>query len=247
MSAPSPARRRLLGTTAAALTIGALGVATAATASAHVTVNSTDARQGGFGKVTVRVPNESATAGTVKLVVSLPADSPLASVSIKPHPGWTASAPKVKLPAPVKQGDLTLTEAVRTITWTADRGVSIKPGQFDEFDFSAGRLPTDKTQLSFPAVQTYSDGTVVKWDEAQQPGGAEPDHPAPVLNLLPAKAAVNAAPASDPTAGAAQPGAAGSSSDGVARGLGIAGLVLGAAGLVTGLVRRGRVAERQPE
>ena len=247
MSAPRPAHRRLVATTATALTIGALAVATAATASAHVTVSSTDARQGGFGKVTVRVPNESATAGTVKLVVTLPADSPLASVSIKPHPGWTASAPKVKLPAPVKQGDLTLTEAVRTITWTADRGVSIRPGEFDEFDFSAGRLPSDKTQLTFPAVQTYSDGAVVKWDQARATGGDEPEHPAPVLNLLPAKPAVNAAPASDPTAGAAQPAAAGASSDGVARGLGIAALVVAVAGLATGLVRRGRGTGAQAE
>ena len=39
-----------------------------------------------------------------------------------------------------------------------------------------------------PATQTYSDGTIVKWDQPTPPGGAEPEHPAPEIALTGAKA-----------------------------------------------------------
>jgi periplasmic copper chaperone A len=126
------------------LALGSLAVALAAGASAHVNVNSTDARQGGFGKVTVRVPNESKTAGAVKVSVSMPAGIVMRSVKAKPHFGWTFDAPLVKLATPFKQGDKTVTEAVQVITWTADKAVSIKDGAFDEFEFTVGQLPTDR-------------------------------------------------------------------------------------------------------
>jgi hypothetical protein len=35
----------------------------------------------------------------------------------------------------------------------------------------------------FKAVQTYGDGTVVRWIEDQPKGAPEPEHPAPVLTL----------------------------------------------------------------
>jgi Domain of unkown function (DUF1775) len=37
--------------------------------------------------------------------------------------------------------------------------------------------------VSFPATQTYSDGTVVHWDQPTPPGGAEAEYPAPTLAL----------------------------------------------------------------
>jgi uncharacterized protein len=204
----------------------------AGSASAHVTVNSTDARQDGFGKVTVRVPNESDTAGTTKVAVSMPTTSVLSSVRVKPHVGWTFSAPKVTLTRPVKQGDTTITEAVATITWTADKGVSIKPGSFDEFEFSAGRLPADQRALSFPAVQTYSDGKVVSWNEPVAPGAVEPKHPAPSLDLLAAKSA-------KPAPVSAAPSASRGSNDSVARGLSAGAVVVALGGAGIGLRRKG--------
>ena len=44
------------------------------------------------------------------------------------------------------------------------------------------QLP-DTDTVSFPATQTYSDGSIVKWDQPPLPGGGEPEHPAPMLNL----------------------------------------------------------------
>lgn len=222
---------RVLSTSAMSLALGSLAVTLAASASAHVTVNSTDAKQGGYGKVTVRVPNESESAGTTKVSVSMPSASPIASVRVKPHVGWSVSAPKVALVKPVKQGDRTITEAVSTITWTANPGVSIKAGEFEEFEFSAGRLPTDTTSLSFPAVQTYSDGKVVRWIEPQTDGAKEPEHPAPVLNLLPSK--VSEAPPA-----VAVPSVKTGNKDSVARGLGAGAALVAAGGLGLGLRRR---------
>lgn len=224
----SRAQTRTLTTGAMTLALGSLAVAMAASASAHVNVSSTDARQDGYGKVTVRVPNESETAGTTKIVLSMPTDALLRSVKVKPHAGWSVTAPKVKLAAPVKQGDKVVTEAVKTITWTATPGVNIAPGEFDEFEFSAGQLPTDKKSLSFPTAQTYSDGKIVKWDQPTVAGAEEPEKPAPVLELLPPKgaAAVAATPAK----------AAGN--DSVARGLGAGAAVVALGGVGLGLQRK---------
>lgn len=226
----SRAHSRTLTTGATTLALGSIAIALAGSASAHVSVNSTDARQDGFGKVTVRVPNESETAGTTKVSVSMPTDVVLRSVRVKPHAGWTFSAPKVTLAKPVKQGDTTVTEAVSIITWTADKGVSIKPGSFDEFEFSAGKLPAKAASISFPAIQTYSDGKVVKWNQPEVKGAAEPEHPAPVLTLLLAEGSEKA-----PVAVTA-PTAAGS--DSVARGVAAGAAVVAVGGVGLGLRRK---------
>ncbi|GAA3532653.1 YcnI family protein [Aeromicrobium panaciterrae] len=163
---------------AALITIALVGVAGAA--SAHVSVSSTDASQGGFGKAVFRVPTESDTASTTKLVVTLPEKTPFAFVTAQSKPGWTVTLQKAKLAAPTKVGDFELTEAVRTITWTST-GAGIAPSQFDEFALSGGPFPDDES-ISFTAAQTYSDGSVVNWDEVQK-GDKEPEHPAPTLIL----------------------------------------------------------------
>ena len=67
-----------------------LALVPALAASAHVTVSSTDAAPGGFGKVTFRVPSESDTANTTALSIELPIDTPFAFVSVESVPGWTS-------------------------------------------------------------------------------------------------------------------------------------------------------------
>ncbi len=68
------------------------------------------------------------------------------------------------------------------MTWTADPGVSVGPGQFQQFVLSAGPLP-EQDAVEFPVHQTYSDGNVVQWDQKPGPDGSEPDKPAPSLTL----------------------------------------------------------------
>jgi uncharacterized protein YcnI len=163
-------------------------IASAGAASAHVTVNPETATQGGFTKLTFRVPTEKENASTTKVQVAFPEGQPLGFVSVKPHAGWTVAVTKAKLATPIKTDDGEVTEAVSAITWTAGSAASaIKPGEFDEFDVSAGPLPKADS-MQFKALQTYSDGTVVRWIEPEKADGSEPEHPAPTLKLTPAAA-----------------------------------------------------------
>ena len=216
--------------------------ALAGPASAHVTVNPSTATQGAYTKVSFRVPTESDSLSTTKVEINMPTDTPIASVSLKPLPGWTADAVKSKLAAPIKTDDGELTEAITKITWTADAASVIKPGQFQEFDVSLGPLPTTG-QVVFKALQTYSDGSVVRWID-EPAGGGEAEHPAPVLKLTAAGADTGAAAA--PTATATAEAADPSGDDGGSgSGWGIAGLVAGLAALVLGLLAYRRASQSQ--
>ena len=177
---PSPRtfgpRRALAVAALAAAALTALAVP----ASAHVTVKPDAVPKGSFSVFSFSVPNESSTASTVKLEVTFPTDHPIAFVSVQPVPGWTWSAEKTTLAKPIESEGESITEAVSKITWS---GGEIKPGEFQLFTVSAGPLPTDTKQVEFKAVQTYSDGTVVRWIEETPKGGEEPEFPAPVLKL----------------------------------------------------------------
>jgi len=182
--------RRLL-----AGSIGVLVLAVAIPASAHVEVTATDATKGGEAVLTVRVPNESATASTTRVQLQLPLTTPLATVDVQPHQGWSFKTITSKLATPIKTDDGDeVSSAVSEIDWTADSAATaIKPGEFDQFHFLAGPLPNTDT-LTFKAIQTYSDGSVVKWIEVPAPGSTtEPDHPAPVLTLSTSSSPIAAA------------------------------------------------------
>ena len=219
-------RRRGVLLTAAVATMSLTLLPT--TAEAHVRVISDDASSGGYSALTFRVPNESATAGTVKLTVDLPTDRPFLSVSTKPVPGWTATTKKSKLPKPVDSHGTTVTEAISSVTWTADKGNQIEPGEYQEFAISVGPLPDPGTVL-LPATQTYSDGEVVVWDQPTPASGEEPEHPAPQLEV--------AAGGADHHGGAATPAPADpaaeaqtlqtSEAQGLTRTLGGLGLMMG--------------------
>jgi len=247
----SGARRTAVLLSTAAVTL----IAAASAAEAHVTVNPDTASQGGYSKVTFRVPNEEANQSTTAVEIDLPADRPIASVKVRPVPGWTATTNTSHLPAPVKTGDNEITEAVTKIVWT---GGKIDPGQFQEFDVSLGPLPKDTDQIVFKALQTYGDGTVVRWIDVPQAGQPEPDHPAPVLHLSPAAAGTSADAHGAHGAAAAPSASPGSSdmnmdmgmdmshmnhdsagstshSDTAARSLGAAGLGVGVLGFGTAL------------
>jgi periplasmic copper chaperone A len=167
----------------AAVVAGTLAL-TGSAAFAHVTVQPREARQGGFATIAFQVPNERPEASTVRLRVQFPQDKPLAFVSVKPKAGWTYTVEKRRLDQPITaEGGRQITEVVSTITWEGGR---IGPGEFDDFPVSVGTLPTDVTELYFPAIQTYDNGENVDWIERPTSGGGEPEHPAPKLTLVPA-------------------------------------------------------------
>lgn len=204
-----------------AVLAGGLVLAMAAPALAHVTVSSPDASPGGFGKVVFRVPSEAPTARTVRVAVTLPSNTPFAFVSTKVHPGWRVSQQEAPLPKPMTVEGFRVTKAVRTVTWTAEPGAGIEPAEFDEFELSVGPFPTDLSgPLMLVTTQTYSDGTVVRWNEPPLRSGEEPEHPAPTLAI---------------SAAAAVPS---ETSDGLTRTIAFFALALGMGALVTALIRR---------
>jgi uncharacterized protein len=165
--------------------MGIAALAFAGPAAAHVTVSAPGATAGGSDQIiTFRVPNESASAATTELQVQFPTNTPIASVLPQPHPGWTITTTVKQLAKPIVTDDGDITQAVSTVTWKAtSKAAGIPVGQFDQFVVLAGQLP-DTSSLTFPAVQTYSDGQVVSWIQVAAPGSsAEPDHPAPELTL----------------------------------------------------------------
>ncbi|MEU0965970.1 YcnI family protein [Streptomyces sp. NPDC005917] len=239
MSTTRTALRRAGAITA----LTAAGVlAAAGVASAHVTVHPESYAKGATdGVLTFRVPDEEATASTTKVQVFLPTDHPVLGVLVSPQDGWTAKVTNTKLKTPVKTDDGTITDAVSEITWT---GGKIGAGAYEDFDVAFGQLPDDTDQLTFKALQTYSDGKTVRWIEEAQSGGGEPANPAPVLKLT----AKGAADSSAVATSSAAPKNAGTStsntagSDSTARSLGSAGLIVGVLGLAAAgyAVVRGR-------
>lgn len=179
---------RRTGTVAGLAAAGTL--AFAAAASAHVTVTPESAAPGDFTKLAFSVPNEEPKADTTKLVVDVPTDHPLAFATVRPVPGWTAKVTTTKLKKTVDGVD----EAVSRITWT---GGTIKPGEFQLFEVNTGPMPRNTGSLAFAATQTYSNGTVVKWDDPPKPNGEEAEHPAPTVKLA---ASATASPAAAPAA-----------------------------------------------
>ncbi|WP_327122999.1 YcnI family copper-binding membrane protein [Streptomyces sp. NBC_01727] len=218
---------RRAGTVAALATAGVLTAA--GVAFAHVTVHPDSYAKGATdGVLTFRVPDEEDTADTTKVQVFLPIDHPVLGVLVTPQDGWTAKVTTTRLKTPVKTDDGTITDAVSEITWSGGR---IRSGEYQDFDVAFGQLPHDTDQLGFKALQTYSDGKVVRWIEETRKGAEEPESPAPVLKLTAGTASDGSVPT---TASSSEPEATAkaSSSDSTARGLGIAGLVAGVLGLV---------------
>ena len=187
-------------------------------ASAHVHASSDNAVRGGTAIVTFQVPNESTTGAiTTAVTVTLPN---VASARTETLPGWIA-----KLDRDTGSG------TVRSVTWTAASDAGIGVDQFGLFRISV-QLP-DTDTVSFPATQTYSDGSLVKWDQPPLPGGGEPDHPAPMLTLTAGSMGPHE---HHPSSGA--PALPSKTHDNTARVLGGAALVVAALGICFALVRR---------
>ena len=150
------------------------------------------------------------------------------------------------LPAPVVVNGATLTQAPRKVVWTAGAGVQIAPGAFQEFSIVAGPMPAAGTAVLLPAIQTYSDGTTVHWDQVAKDGAAEPEFPAPKLVAPVAEESASdvAAPSpgasssTGPTIAAEATGSGAPSADPVARSLGGLALILAATGLGLVVARR---------
>lgn len=149
--------------------MSAMAVLAAGPAWAHVKVTADHTWRGGVAILTFEVPNESETGSpTTQLSVALPS---VTSAHTEVMPGWAA-----QLQHDISAG------IFHSVTWTATPpNAGIPADQFALFRIEVN-LP-DSDTASFPATQTYADGTVVHWDQPPTPGGGEPPHPAPILTL----------------------------------------------------------------
>ena len=116
-----------------------------------------------------------------------------------------------------------------------DMGQGLGPG--GQFRLLGGPFP-DADDVTFPVVQTYSDGTEAAWIEPTVEGQGEPQYPAPVLSLSGEGGATDAhgsshGGSSDTDTDTSE--AASSSGDGGGDGLAVTALVLGGLGLLAGV------------
>lgn len=142
---------------------------------AHVTIQPEEAPAAAFFRFVVRVPNERDDANTIKVEVQFP--ETLAFVSFQPKDGWERGVTMKTLDEPIEVFGNEITEVIDTVTWEA-AGPPIRPGEFDEFGFSA-RVPEEEGEVAFPSIQTYSSGEVVQWI-----GPPDSDEPAPIVQVV---------------------------------------------------------------
>jgi uncharacterized protein YcnI len=163
----------------------ALAVA-AAPAAGHVTAQPPELPAGEFVKVTFRAPNER-DVPTTRISIQFPPE--LDSVKVQPVPGWRYRITTERLPEPREVFGERVTEYVARVDWTAG---SIAVPEFQEFPVSM-RLPERGNfgrYMTFPALQTYANGEVVRW--IQRPESPEGDwdeleEPAPHLLMTSAE------------------------------------------------------------
>ncbi len=217
-------------TVVVATTIAALALPAAA--QAHVTLQPSSAPAGAFMKLDVRVPTELDNASTSKVDVRFPAG--FAAARYQAVPGWKVRVITKKLATPIQTDDGPITEGIDRMVWTRTSSAGgIRPGQFQDFPISVQIPGKAGDKLTFKALQTYSNGEVVRWIGA--PGA---DTPAPQVTVT-AASAQGAAAARGTHAGTGANGggtaqAAATSHDDGANGLTIAALAIGVLGFVFG-------------
>lgn len=172
------------------VTVGAIAglavLGVAGPAAAHVEV-SADKTTAGAENVTLTFTGEAENdkAGIVSERVVLPAGIDPATVTLVKAPaGWT-----------YKVGGDGFTVG----------GKELEIGEDAVWKVKIAKLPAGETRLSFKTLESYGDGSIVRWIEIQQPGQDEPDNPAPLVTLKPGPSAAPATSAAAPAATSAAP------------------------------------------
>jgi len=150
-----------------------------------------------FAHVEVSADKTTAGASDVTLTFTGEAENDKAGISSE----------RVVLPAGVDPAGVTLVKAPAgwKFTRAADGftvgGSALKIGVDAIWKVKIAKLPDGETRLSFKTLETYGDGSVVRWIEIQEPGQPEPDNPAPLVTLKPgpSSAPTSAAGSTDPT------------------------------------------------
>jgi periplasmic copper chaperone A len=182
MLRPSGVRRICLGAAA----IAAFAVASAASAVAHVTLETQQAAAGSGYKAILKVPHGCGGSSTVSIRIRM-ADG-FVDVKPMPKPGWKLETKNAKYSKAYSLRRAKLSEGVTEISWS---GGQLPDAHYDEFVF-IGAISDDLqsgTTIYFPVVQECEKG-VARWIEIPAAGSAhdhasESSQPAPALRIVP--------------------------------------------------------------
>ena len=152
----------------------------AASASAHVVLEKSEAASGTFYKAVLKVTHGCEGSPTVKVEVALPEGV----IAARPMPkaGWKIELGKGDFARTYKFHGHDVREGVKTIAWT---GGTLPDDYYDEFVFSAylaGEAAAPAI-LYFPVTQTCEKGEM-RWAQVPTGGKGKLDWPAPTLKLL---------------------------------------------------------------
>lgn len=235
-----PKRLVVVGTATLGVT-AAIVLGTAGMASAHVSATATSTAADSYTTATFSVPHGCDGSPTTKIAFQVPES--VIEVTPTVNPNWTITKATAKYTSPSASSDdesaADAGERVTSVTYTAK--APLPADERDTFSLSFS-LPDGKAgdRVEFPVLQTCEKGTV-EWNQEQEAGGSEPEHPAPAITLTAAEATDDDG---DPVAATptAQAAAAQTPTDPdlVGRFLGLGGLVLGAAALVVAVANTRR-------
>ncbi|GGI45655.1 uncharacterized protein YcnI [Agromyces flavus] len=225
---------------ASALGAGALlALAAPVAAQAHVTVTPGSTAAGSYTVLEFASGHGCDGSPTTSFTVDIPEQ--ILSVTPTLQAGWSVEKVMVQLDEPVEgaHGD-EVTERVGQVVYTAD--TPIPEGYRGAFEIQM-LLPEDGEgeRLEFPVLQSCVEGETA-WNESAA-DGAEPEHPAPAIEVTAAEGdghghdkAAATAESVETTAATQDP--ADAAVDTLARVIGIGGLAVGVAGLVVAIMAR---------
>src|SRR5699024_3446456 len=133
-----------------------------ATASAHVTLHPEESSTDAWEKYSVRVPVEK-DMNTTEVELEVPEEVDL--VNVMPTDGWDYELEKDE------------DDVITSVTWQATED-GIGPNEFTEFQCVAAN-PSEATEVSWNAYQTYEGDAVVEWD-----GDPDAEEPASVPEVV---------------------------------------------------------------
>ncbi len=143
-------------------------VGTASAAFAHVEFDPSTAAPGSVIDLVLFVEDEQPDAGTNRVELVFPEDTPVTLAAVPEVAGWVATP----------QGG-SVGEPVTGVVWEGG------PEPEDlELPIALGPLPTSPGRLQFKVLQTYDNGEIDRWIAEWPAGAGEPDNPGPVLDLV---------------------------------------------------------------
>lgn len=204
-----------------------------AAAGAHVTPQDPEAPSGAYFTTAFKVGHGCDGSPTTKVELKL-ADG-VTSVKPQPVPGWELSTTTRTLDPPIELHGTEITETVDTVIW---EGGPLPDDQLQMFWVSM-KLPEDApgTALEFPVVQTCEVGETA-WIQSTVEGEEEPESPAPIVTLTEADGGHGSddeAAADGEVAAASVEVSDDDGTSGAPTSLVVVALVLGVAGLATGV------------